>query len=86
MIQSFYPSFFRQTSSLSPYSLSLLMPNLYSNFNIVLLQVSGINWEKSREKSKTLLNLERSYAGLRGVKKQKFIINEQLRNKEPKNL
>jgi len=62
------------------------MPNLYSNFNIVLLQVSGINWEKSREKSKTLLNLGRSYAGLRGVKKQKFIINEQLRNKEPKNL
>ncbi len=52
------------------------MPNLYSNFNIVLLQVSGINWEKSREKSKTLLNLERSYAGLRGVKKQKFIIKE----------
>jgi len=53
------------------------MPNLYSNFNIVLLQVSGINWEESREKSKTLLNLERSYADLRGVKKQKFIIKEQ---------
>lgn len=79
MIQSFYPSFFQQTLSLSPYSLSLLMPNLYSNFNIVLLQVSGINWEKSREKSKTLLNLERSYAGLRGVKKQKFIIKEQVK-------